>query len=508
MKNVLETQKFENLQKKHVTLSNEIFQAFLYEKYQGKTNDFEYFSYKQHIYEFIDSFPVILSTTYSLRNCIPKNFLFDYVIIDESSQVDLLAGSLALSAAKNAVIVGDTKQLPQIVDKKIKKELSYSNVEICYDYFKQNLLSSFFSLYPDILSVTLKEHYRCYSKIIEFCNQRYYDGQLIPFFDEKNHQNIKKPLIIYHCAPGNHMKQKKLKNKCDNYNEQEMEVIKEEVLKSGIVEEYQDEDIGITTPYRFQADEISKALEEAMESDTIHKFQGREKKLMILSTVIDSSYYGKKNIHFVDDPCMLNVAVSRAIRQFMLVTDHDLFKKMGTEVKALLKYMKYHTMDSEIIESNLISVFDLLYQNYHDSLNDLSKRLLNRYRYKSENIMDAILTKELQKEEYKDYSYTGQIFLKEIFRENDKFIEEERNFIRNNSSFDFVVYHVLDKQPVLFIEVDGFYYHKNNKNQQRRDRLKDSIAKKCQIPLLRFETQKYYKEENIIAAVRNILLKE
>ena len=90
------------------------------------------------------------------------------------------------------------------------------------------------------------------------------------------------------------MKQKKLKNKCDNYNEREMEVIKEEVLKSGIVDEYQDEDIGITTPYRFQADEISKALEEAMESDTIHKFQGREKKLMILSTVIDSSYYGKK----------------------------------------------------------------------------------------------------------------------------------------------------------------------------------------------------------------------
>ena len=41
----------------------------------------------------------------------------DYLIMDEASQVDIAAGALALSCAKNAVIVGDLKQLPNVVDR-------------------------------------------------------------------------------------------------------------------------------------------------------------------------------------------------------------------------------------------------------------------------------------------------------------------------------------------------------------------------------------------------------
>ena len=44
---------------------------------------------------------------------------YDFVIIDESSQVDLATGALALSCAKRAVIVGDLKQLPNVVDDKM-----------------------------------------------------------------------------------------------------------------------------------------------------------------------------------------------------------------------------------------------------------------------------------------------------------------------------------------------------------------------------------------------------
>ncbi len=51
-----------------------------------------------------------------------NNALFDYIIIDESSQVDILTGVLALSIAKNAVIVGDKKQLSCIIDANIIKK--------------------------------------------------------------------------------------------------------------------------------------------------------------------------------------------------------------------------------------------------------------------------------------------------------------------------------------------------------------------------------------------------
>ena len=87
------------------------------------TNQFSLLNYKDNIANFLHAFPIVLSTTFSLRRCIPTDFMFDYVIIDESSQVDLLAGSIALACAKNAVIVGDEKQLPQIVDKAIKPKV-------------------------------------------------------------------------------------------------------------------------------------------------------------------------------------------------------------------------------------------------------------------------------------------------------------------------------------------------------------------------------------------------
>ena len=65
--------------------------------------------------EFLKEYPVVLSTTYSAKSCISKDMVFDYVIMDEASQVDIKTGALALSCAMNAVIVGDDKQLPNVV---------------------------------------------------------------------------------------------------------------------------------------------------------------------------------------------------------------------------------------------------------------------------------------------------------------------------------------------------------------------------------------------------------
>ncbi len=48
---------------------------------------------------------------------------FDYLIMDEASQVSIETGALALTCAKNVVIVGDTLQLPNIVTGEDKKKL-------------------------------------------------------------------------------------------------------------------------------------------------------------------------------------------------------------------------------------------------------------------------------------------------------------------------------------------------------------------------------------------------
>ena len=71
-------------------------------------------------YDVLAEYPVILSTTFSSRNSLNSDVVYDYLIMDEASQVDIATGALALSCARNAVIVGDTKQLPNVVTPDIK----------------------------------------------------------------------------------------------------------------------------------------------------------------------------------------------------------------------------------------------------------------------------------------------------------------------------------------------------------------------------------------------------
>ena len=114
---------------------------------------------------FLNEYPVVLSTTYTARSSLGRNATFDYVIMDEASQVDVATGVLALSCASNAVIVGDTKQLPNVVTKNQINVLStirsrYAIAEE-YAFEKYSFLSSFCALMGDrIPKAMLCEHYR------------------------------------------------------------------------------------------------------------------------------------------------------------------------------------------------------------------------------------------------------------------------------------------------------------------------------------------------------------
>ena len=159
-----------------------LFKAKIKKRYSRK-NEREIFSEKtlftkpEHV-QF--EYPVVLSTTFSARACVDSGkSLFDYVIMDEASQVDVATGALALSVAKNAVIVVDLKQLPNVVTEDTKKRaeeirLKY-RIREAYDFTKNSFLSPVVAAIPDVSSTLLREHYRCHPRIISFCNQKFYE---------------------------------------------------------------------------------------------------------------------------------------------------------------------------------------------------------------------------------------------------------------------------------------------------------------------------------------------
>ncbi|TBL76100.1 AAA domain-containing protein [Paenibacillus thalictri] len=486
----LKAQSYQQLMHEHQMYSIKLFRHKLYEKYHHRQKlecDVRSYMNVKHFQSFMEHYPILLSTTHSLRNSIPANYLFDYCIIDESSQVDLLTGALALSCCKRAIIVGDTKQLPQIVDAKIKKLMKselFEGLNEAYNYFQHNILSSLLFLYGDsIPKVMLREHYRCHPRIIQYCNKKYYKEELIVFTHETE---ADAPLLIYGTVEGNHMRD----GRKGKFNQRELDVIEREVLKGMVSDAARHSDIGVATPYRNQADKASKQFYELAESDTIHKYQGREKPTMILSTVLDQTRSGKMGMKFVNDPCKVNVAVSRAQNQFILVTDRKAFRKYGNEISDLMRYMEYSTLDPNVLESEIISIFDLLYREYSNKLRDFREKVgqYQSSRHKSENIMHALLDTILKEDRYKDFRLVNQVLLMNLFPNLDILGEEEQRFVRHRASVDFVIYHKFDNSPALAIEVDGFAFHENNPKQLERDKKKEEIFEKYGVALHRFPT--------------------
>jgi len=497
MQSELVLHSFEPLLNEHQQLSEKLFRHKLYQKYLGQTPvQSSATAYKKIFREFVDQYPIMLSTTHSLRTCIPENFLFDYVILDESSQVDLLTGGLALSCCKNVIVVGDTKQLPQIVDETIQQKMGPHRVIIggTYDYFQHNLLSSMLHLYGDTVpKVMLKEHYRCHPQIIGFCNQKYYNGQLISFTSEGDNDS---PLLIYRTTQGHHMSDVKHGRK-GKFNQRELDVIEQEVLVNLATASRSHTDIGFTTPYRKQVEKAAHQLHRDIEMDTIHKYQGREKQTMILSTVLDSSNGGKMGLQFVNDPSLINVAVSRAQQRFILVTDHSLFRDYNSEIGDLIRYMEYNTLDDNIVESQIVSVFDLLYKDYSQRLRNFKRRVKQRSVYASENIIWTLLEEILQDSRYNGLTCSDQVLIRNLFHDLSRLGGEQRRYVNNGSSVDFVLHHKLDKSPVLAIEVDGFAFHENNPRQLERDGWKDGIFRTYGLPLLRLPTTGSGEEQKI-----------
>ena len=439
--------------------------------------------------EFLSEYPVVLTTCHSIRRNLSERHLLDWVIIDEATQVNLHAAVLAMSKARNVVVVGDLKQLGPIIDQRLK-DAAISPPHPVYDVTEHSILSSVTELYGQILPRTiLREHYRCAPEIIEFCNKMFYNGELITM-KAKDSDDQWPTLMVRKTPPGNHMRTLRRALTKGTYSQREIDTVEE--LMGGVVEGVDfrgllggeesgsDYMLGIATPYRLQADRLGEAIystadlpEMSSLSETIHKFQGRGAKAMILSTVVDESRVGHMKLRFVDDPRMINVAVSRAKEKFILVTNHDEVPRSKI-IKALIDYVRFQN-PSQVTESGVLSVFDLLYKEYSERLNEFASRVHGDSRYKSENIVWTLLNDILAEPTYGLLEVVSQVRLRDLLPNFDRLNERQREFARSVSAIDFAVYHKVSRRMLLAVEVNGTRFHEDSPEQQVRDELKAQI---------------------------------
>lgn len=436
-------------------------------------------------YDILNEYPVILSTTFSSRDSLNDNVVYDYVIMDESSQVDIATGALAMSCAKNMVIVRDTNQLPNVVDKhtEIRADVIFNQYNLSKGYrFTNSFLQSVLEVMPNVTQTMLREHYRCHPKIIEFCNQKFYRGNLIIMTEDHGEKDV---LKVIKTVKGNHSR--------NHFSQRQIDIIKNEIIPNDITNK---KETGIISPYNNQVQSLKEQID-GIEQATVHKFQGKEKDTIIISTVEDEI------TDFVDDPYLLNVAVSRAKKKLILVvTGNEQNKERN--IMDLIDYIQYNNF--EVVESNVYSIFDYLYKQYTKERKLFLNKNNRKLEYDSENLMYTLLEEILKNDDYKMLDFVCHFPVNMLIKNPYLLNDDECLYAMNPATHvDFLVYNRVSKRAILAIEVDGYAFHQKETAQAKRDLLKNHIFELYYIPLLRFTTTGSGEREKIINMLNKIL---
>ncbi|WP_425802364.1 AAA domain-containing protein [Desulfitobacterium sp. Sab5] len=419
----------------------------------------------------VKEYPIVLSTTFSSRSSL-KDVIYDYLIMDEASQVDVTTGALALSCAKNAVIVGDLKQLPNVIkdDMRKRSDAVFNSYKLPkgYSFSENSFLKSVCGILPNAPPTLLREHYRCHPKIIGFCNQKFYNNELVVMTEEHGEPDT---LEVFKTAVGDHQR--------DHINQRQVDVTIQEVFP--MLKDVNMENVGIIAPYKDQVAAIVHQLDtDKIEVHTVHKFQGREKDTIVLNTVDDVA------TDFSDDPYLLNVAVSRAKKRLFLVVSSNEQPK-DSNIGDLIAYIEYNNF--QVVQSEIYSVFDLLYRQYTDARIAFLKKHPHVSAYDSENLMYGAIVDLLHSRPQLSLNVICHQPLNMLIRDPKRLNDEECRYAMNTAThIDFLIYNRISKKPILAIEVDGFHYHKPGTPQYEHDRMKDHILELYRIPLLRFAT--------------------
>jgi len=294
-------------------------------------------NYEKYFDDMLNFMPIWSVTSLSVRHKIPlKKDIFDLVIIDEASQGDIPSAIPLFYRAKNVCVIGDDLQLKHIsgltIDEDFKIAEECGVPEVLGRYTEESLFdhSLEISQRSNIEDIFLEEHYRSHGDIMKFCNVNFY----IPKKGRKMINKTAESKLIFTLKGLFWLDvSSNGKNTINKLNVNEADKIVEILNKFRLKKENEFVSFGITTPFRNQANYLQNTLfrnnintsqETKVLGDTIHKFQGDERDVILISPVISmGATNSMKNFINITAPQLLNVAISRGRSAVIIVGDRD-----------------------------------------------------------------------------------------------------------------------------------------------------------------------------------------
>lgn len=328
--------------------------------------------------EFLRKYPIVASTIHSLKNCFKNGpeYLYDYVIMDESSQTDTVAGLVAMSCARHLVLVGDPKQLPPVIPDSFVQTLAETAAERGWEIPPDHAATperSFLDICLDVFGertakTILRRHYRCHPGIIRFCAEYVYQEERLEICTPNWDQSVAVPIRVLwfegdYCelcrlSSEKRTDEERKKDRWSKKNHKQLLCFMEEEWPRlwARIEASRAEgtplSVCILSPFKGQllnlqqailadiaarhqsAEGVELSLEEDAASQreeleqsppmlTIHKSQGREFDIVYLLPVEDGDWEWP----WSQQKRLINVAVSRAKKELRLVLSSALMEE-------------------------------------------------------------------------------------------------------------------------------------------------------------------------------------
>ena len=232
---------------------------------------------------------------------------FDWLFVDEAGQVGL-ANLVAMGrAARNIVLVGDPRQLPQVIQGAHPEPANLS----CLDW----MLGEHTTVPPD-RGIFLPVSRRMHPEVCRFISDQVYEGRL------SNHPDTARQALTGTYFPKAGAFWVPVAHEGNaQVSTEEVEAISVAVTdllkgtwteKDGTTRPMRASDIIVVAPFNAQMNALREALPDAIRVGTVDKFQGQEAPVCVVSMTASSAEETTRGMEFLFSLNRINVAVSRA----------------------------------------------------------------------------------------------------------------------------------------------------------------------------------------------------
>ncbi|MFT4881487.1 MAG: DNA replication ATP-dependent helicase Dna2, partial [Salinirussus sp.] len=264
---------------------------------------------------------VVAATTASCGSRVLREQSFDAAVVDEAGQLTEPGTLAATTLADRFVLVGDHHQLPPVVQSEDDGDGEYA--------LSESLFARLRAAHPEA-SVMLDRQYRMAQRVQAFASQEFYEGRLRPATGEVAAQHVGDlPGVRVDDLPA-HLRERVAfvdpgGASEGNTNPAEAATVAETVgryREAGV----DPDDIGVIAPYRAQVAEVGKRVGDGVTVDTVDRFQGSSKEVVVVSFVAT----GSLDSPIFEDYRRVNVALTRARKALVLVGDADALRTDDT----------------------------------------------------------------------------------------------------------------------------------------------------------------------------------